>query len=372
VSDVAPFERDKVASADIDDPQDQETANRPPDSLGRRVLQPRTLISFGIAAFIVFFVFRRLDDPAEVWRQIRGANWWLVIAALLVFYSTFVIRAIRWLQMLRQAGVNEAHGYHLPGIPGTFCILILSWFANCVVPARLGDAYRSFLLKDRTGASFGLCLGTILAERLIDLVVLVLLVLSSGAIVFGTHAPGRAEQAFLFGMVVVVLGVVGAFLLYRFHNHVEERLPERFSGHFVRLNRGIFDILRRPVPFVLESVLIWLADGLRLFLVAWSLGAHLTFPEALVVSLLSALVTVIPLTPAGIGVVEGFMIWLLPQVGVPPDTAAAIAILDRVITYWSLIVIGLPMYVVNLRRDIGTKAPMEVVRTEPAGSGGVS
>ncbi len=95
-------------------------------------------------------------------------------------------------------------------------------------------------------------------------------------------------------------------------------------------------------------------------------------PEALVVSLLSALVTVIPITPAGIGVVEGFMIWLLPQVGVPHDTAAAIAILDRVITYWSLIVIGLPMYLMNLRRDIGTKRPLEAVRTEPAGTGGVS
>ncbi len=372
MSDAAPFKPEPVAATDGEPASPPDAPVRPPDSLGRRVLQPRTLISFAIAGFIVYFVFRRLDDPAEVWRQIRGANWWLVTAALLVFYSTFVIRAIRWLQMLRQAGVNEAHGYHLPGIPGTFCILILSWFANCVVPARLGDAYRSFLLKDRTGASFGLGLGTILAERLIDLVVLVLVVLSSGAIVFGTHAPGRAEQAFLFGMIVVVLGVVGVFLLYRFRDHLEERLPDRFSGHFVRLNRGIFDILRRPTPFVLESVVIWLADGLRLYLVAWSLGAHLSFPEALVVSLLSALITVIPITPAGIGVVEGFMIWLLPQVGVPHDTAAAIAILDRVITYWSLIAVGLPLYLVNLRRDIGTKAPLEAVRTEAAGTSGVS
>lgn len=336
------------------------------------MLQPRTLVSFGIAAFIVFFVFRGLEDPADVWRQLREANFSLVLAALLVFYSTFFVRAARWLRMLRQAGINEHNGYVLPSIPGTYFILILSWFANCVVPARLGDAYRSFLLKDRTGASFGLGLGTILAERLIDLVVLVVIALGSGVVVFGTHAPGRAEQAFLLGMIVVVLGVVGAILLYRFRDHLEERLPDRFSGHFARLNRGIFDILRRPMPFALMSLLIWLGDGLRLYLVAWSLGAKITFPEALVVALLSALVTIIPITPAGIGVVEGFMIWMLPQVGVPSETAAAIAILDRVITYWSLIVFGLPLYLINLRRDIGASATNEPATAGVAGPGRVS
>ncbi|HYI26035.1 MAG TPA: lysylphosphatidylglycerol synthase transmembrane domain-containing protein [Thermomicrobiales bacterium] len=372
VSDVAPSNTRPGATPGTEAGAPVEEPSRPPDSLGRRVLQPRTLLSFVIAAFIVYFVFRRLDDPAEVWRQLREADVTLVLAALGVFYFTFVIRAFRWLQMLRQAGVNEANGYQLPGVPGTMAILLLSWFANCVVPARLGDAYRSFLLKDRTGASFGLVLGTILAERLIDLVVLVLLVLSAGAVVFGTHAPGRAEQAFVFGMVVVVLGVVGAVLLYRFRDHLEERLPDQFSGHFVRLNRGIFDILRRPTPFAFESLAIWMCDGLRLYLVAWSLGVRLSLPEALVVSLLSALVTVIPITPAGVGVVEGFMIWMLPQVGVPPDTAAAIAILDRVITYWSLIVIGLPLYLWNLRRDIQTAPATDLSKSGPVGTSGVS
>ncbi len=329
---------------------------RPPESLGKRLLQPRTLVSFGLAGFLLFFVFRGLEDPADVWRQIRGANLGLVALALAVYYSTFLIRSFRWVRMLRQAGVNESNGYRLPGIAGVYSILILSWFANCVAPARLGDAYRSFLLKDRTGASFSVGLGTILAERLIDLVVLVGIALTSGMVVFGTHAPGRAEQAFLFGLIVVVIGVVGAVVLFLLRERVERRLPDRFSGHFGRLQRGIFDNLRRPLPFGLMSVLIWLGDGLRLYLIAWSLGASLSFTEALMVALLSALVTIIPITPAGIGVVEGFMIWLLPQVGVPADTAAAIAILDRVVTYWSLIAFGLPLYLANWKRGLQTVA----------------
>ena len=328
----------------------------PPESLGKRFLQPRTLISFAIAAFIVVFVFRGLDiDVKDVLQQVRNANPWLLVAALLTFYSAILVRAFRWRMMLKQVGINEQNGYPLPGILGTFQIMILSLFANCVVPARLGDAYRSFLLKDRTGSSFGVGFGTILAERLIDVVVMVGLVLGAGAVVFGTNVPGRAEQAFLLGFAVVVIGVIGSIVLFHFHDEIERRIPDRFSGHFRRLNQGIFDILRKPTPFAVLGALIWLMDGLRIYLVARALGAELSMSEAVVVSLLSALVTIIPITPAGLGVVEGFMIWILPQVGVPQDTAAAIAILDRLITYWSLVAVGLPLYFFNVRREVVAK-----------------
>ncbi len=325
----------------------------PPEALGKRFLQPRTFVSFGLAAFIVFFVVRGLGiDMDDVWRQMRSANITLLAAAFLTYYSAILVRAVRWRRMLMQVGIEERHGYRLPGILGTFQIMTLSLFANCVVPARLGDAYRSFLLKERSGASFGLGFGTILAERLIDVVVMVGVVLTAGAVVFGTNVPGRAEQAFLLGLGVVIVGVLGSIGLFVFRDRIEAAIPERFTGHFQRLNKGIFDILRKPFPFAALGVLIWLMDGLRLYLVAESLGASLTIPEAVVVSMLSALVTIVPFTPAGLGVVEGFMVWLLPQVGVAPDTAVAIALIDRSITYLSLVVIGLPLYIFNVRREV--------------------
>jgi uncharacterized protein (TIRG00374 family) len=139
--------------------------------------------------------------------------------------------------------------------------------------------------------------------------------------------------------------------LFFLRDHIEDRIPDRFTGHFRRLNKGIFDILRRPLPFAAMGGAIWLLDGVRVFLVARALGAELSIQEAVVVSLLSALVTIVPFTPAGLGIVEGFMIWMLVQVDVGHDTAAAIALIDRSITYLSLIVLGLPMYAITLRRE---------------------
>ena len=342
---------------DYEDPEEEEAAELDdpgdPESLGSRMLRPRTLLSFAIAILIVYFVFQRLNiNPRTVWSYLKNADPLLFGAAVSVFFSSFVLRAIRWRMMLARVGFDHRHGYAIPAIPGMFQIFLLSWFANCVVPARLGDAYRSFLLKERAKTSFSIGLGTILAERLIDLVVMVAMVLVTGVIVFGTSVPSQAEQAFVVGAVVVAVGILGAIALWFLRDQVVRLIPERFTHHFLHLHGAIFDILKRPYRYAGIGVLIWLFDGLRLFLIARSLGTHLGFDEAIVVSLLSALVTIVPITPAGLGVVEGFMIWLLPRVGVLADPAAAIAFLDRFATYWILILVGLPLYFINLKRDI--------------------
>lgn len=324
-----------------------------PDDLGRRFLSLRTFVSFGLALAILVFVFRGLGiDLGEAWDRIRQANIPLFLGALAVFYFTFIIRSLRWTHMLSRVGIDNANGHPVPKLPGMVQIFLLSWFANCVVPARLGDAYRSYLIKQRASASFGISFGTILAERLIDLVMLVTVLLGSGLIVFGTHAPDRAENAFLIGGVVVVIGVTGVAGLWIARDRLERLLPPRLTTHFQKLHTGLFEILSRPTPYAFSSIALWLCDGLRVYLIAWSLGQHISYPAAIAVALISALVSIVPFTPAGLGVVEGFMVWALTQIDVPSGSAAAIALLDRFVTYVSLLIIGLPLYLWVLRRDI--------------------
>jgi uncharacterized protein (TIRG00374 family) len=330
-----------------------EKDEQPPASIGKSFLSWRTFVSFGLAIAIIAFVFRGMDiDLNDSWRQIRQANPWLFLGALAVYYMTFAIRAVRWSNMLGEAGINRENGYQMPKFPGMYQIIVLSWFANSVLPARLGDAYRSYLIKQRAKASFGVSFGTILAERLIDLVILVTVLLGSGLIVFGTQTPDKAEQAFFLGGGVVVAGVIGVTAFWFFRESIERVLPSRIMPHYRKVRDGLFTALARPIRPSVISVLLWLCDGLRVYLVAWSLGFHISYPAGIMVALISALVSIIPFTPAGLGFVEGFMVTALTQIGVPASTAAAIALLDRVITYVSLIVIGIPLYIWLLRKDV--------------------
>lgn len=348
ISDREPDNTDMESTAD--DLQEQA-----PQDIGSSLFTPRTIVSFLVALLVLYFVIRRTNiDIGESFEQMRQANIWYFAAALVMYYITFFLRGWRWKQMLGTAGISEETGHSMPNMTGMFQIMTLSWFTNSILPARMGDAYRCYLIKRRAGASFGISLGTMLAERLIDLVVLVCMLLMAGVIVYGTHAPDRAQQAFTIGGGVVVLGVVGVAVVWILRERIENVLPAKIVRHYRKVQNGLFDSLSRPASPVGISVLLWLCDGLRVFLVAWSLGQHIPYQAAIMVALLSALVSTIPITPAGLGFVEGIMIWALTSIGVASSTAGAIALLDRVVTYGSLLIVGGIVYVWVLRKDLQT------------------
>lgn len=323
-----------------------------PGSLGGRVLRPRTLLSFAVAALVLLWFVWRIDvDFGEVWQRVRGANPWLYALAFVVWFSGFVVRAVRWRQMLARVGIDRAHGFPIPGIGGLVEIFLLSWFANCIVPAKLGDAYRSFLLKQDTGASFSTTLGTILAERLTDLTVLFLAMSGVGLIVFRGRLPAEAEQAFLLGLGLVGLAAVGLAGMWITRHALQRRLPARVQEQYGRLHDSVFRCLRRPSFFLAVGVVVWVSEGVRVWLVARSVDADLSLATAIFVALMGSLLTTVPFTPAGLGLVEVGLVGVLTQVfDLPAPLAITIVALDRVIGYWSVVAVGIVLYARRLRR----------------------
>jgi hypothetical protein len=302
---------------------------------------------------IFVFFFRRLNiDFHEVWTNIKNANPAYFFAAVVFYYLSFIIRAIRWRMMLAQAGIDAEHGYPVPDTPRLIDIFLQSWFANCIVPAKLGDGYRSYLLKRDCKAPFSSSLGTILAERLVDLVVLFSTMSVMGIIAFRGKMPSQADRTIVGGAILLAIGGLAVAILWFFRDHLERFIPQKFHEQYRRLHDAIFACLRRPGLFAVMSVVIWMCDGVRLFLVAKSLGADISFPMAIFVALMSSLVTTLPITPAGLGIVEVTMVAVLKVGGVPASMGGSIAILDRVITYWSLIVVGAILYIRQLHRDV--------------------
>jgi len=334
-------------------PSGEEQEARQPEPLGRRLLQPHTILSFLIAVGILVFFFFRLDiNIGAVWRNIRHADLRLYALACALYYGSFGLRAVRWRWMMEEAGIRQDRGYTVPPARRFAEIIMLSWFVNSVVPAKLGDAYRAFLAKRETGASFSASFGTILAERLTDLVVLFATMAGAGAIAFRGHLPQEATRTLTMGLALLAVGFIGVLALWFARNAVQQRLPARFQSQFGHLHDAIFACLRNPWRPLGVSVLIWVADGLRFFLVASAVGAEISVPTAAFVSLMGALLTTLPVTPAGLGVVEVAVISVLKLVGVESSLGGSIAVLDRLLTYWSLVAVGLVLYLRRLRNDV--------------------
>jgi uncharacterized protein (TIRG00374 family) len=322
-------------------------------SLGERMRSPQTIASFAVAFAIILFVFWRLDiNFSDVWLQIRNANPLYLLLAFAAYYGSFPIRALRWQLILQNANISRRDGYAVPGIVGLSEIYVLGWFANCVVPAKLGDAYRGYLLKKNAGPSFSKTLGTIFAERLLDVVALVGLMVLSGLFVFHGTIPSGLTWWFVAGAALVVIGVSGLVLLMTVSHRIEARLPERIQPYYNRLSDGIVSSFSRQGFFKVAGLttIIWALEGARVYAGAHALGIDLSLTQSIFIALLASLLTTFPFTPAGMGVVEGGTVFALRLFDVTAASATAAALLDRTVASYSVVVIGGLLYLFTKRK----------------------
>ena len=340
----------------LDAPVDEQIPDREV-SLARRVLNWRTIGSLIFAFVLLVLAFNTLGvNLASTWQLILSANVGLLVLAFVIYYLTFPLRAFRWRYILAQVGTRVRFLDALE-------ILFLSWFVNCLVPAKLGDLYRAYLLKADTGASASRTVGTIFIERIADIIVIFGLALAAGYWSFrGRSMPG-VDVIFILGFVLAIL-LIGVVVVLRFYGHrVSRYLPIRFAELWRRFHEGSTGALTRSALPVIgaTTVLIWLLEGARLYFVIHALGipgVDLGISASVFVALVAALLTAMPLTPAGIGFVEAGIAGALLIYGVPPESAAAVALTDRAISILSVIVIGGVLYLFSgkVRRAHGVGA----------------
>lgn len=320
-------------------------------SFARRLRQPRTILSFLVAIVIIVLVVMRLNiNVHEVWRNVRGANPFLLLCAFAVYYLSFPVRALRWKIILSNAGYDRMHEVEAPNLYGLMEIIVLSWFANTLLPAKLGDVYRGYLFKKSTGVSFTRTFGTILAERLMDIFGLFSFLVVSGALVFGNKVPRVAMTLFIFGGMLAAVGLVGLLILRRAEGLLERIVPNKVSVQYRRLEEGIFGSFGRWPSLIGLTTILWAQEGLRVFFITRALDIHVPLAVTLFVALAAALLTTIPLTPAGLGAVETGIVGILQFVGVERNAAASVAVVDRVIGYWSVLLIGLIIYIFSRKK----------------------
>src|SRR5438270_1945372 len=317
------------------------------ESLKDRFFDIRTLISFAILAFVLFFVLTHVQlDYRESLRAISQTNPLLYGLAFIAFYFSFVVRAVRWEVLLRNTG-EQTHFGEL------FHIVILAWFANCVLPAKMGDFYRAYLLRQQTDVSGSKGLGTIFSERALDFLVLMSLLVVSGLISFRASVPERFLPAFVVGLAIAG-GLIGGLLVIRYsEGRLSRYLPERLRERATRFKHGLLSAFAGRLPFLLGlTVLVWLAESTRLYLVVQALPLHLSLSLAQIVfiALVASLLTTIPALPGGLVLVEGGIIAVLVFFGLTASQAFTVAILDRLISYWSLIAVGFVVFLLSHRR----------------------
>jgi glycosyltransferase 2 family protein len=331
-----------------------------------RLRDRKTMLGFGIsAAIIALFIFSAHLNPAQVWDNIRLTDVRLLALALAVYFGAFFLRGLRWRLLLRKADLGS--DVKISPLHRLIEMIYLSSFVNCLVPAKLGDGYRAYLFKKETGADMGRVLGTVVGERMADVLALVALLAISSSLVVGQLAGAHDELGVILLAALGLAGAVGAAVagLKIGSGRLVGLLPQRWQQLFGQFVEVLLRTFRRDLQLPLYGLtaLIWAGEVLRIWLVL--LSFHITGLAPSVVAftaLAGSLLSTIPFTPAGLGAVEGASVAILGAFGVASSLAGAVAVLDRVINYWSNIPVGGLVYLVYNRRNRGMRGDESQLR----------
>ena len=306
----------------------------------KRIFSLPTLVSFGMAIIFLYFLATRFElDWGQMWQSIRSMDPWKYLLALALYYTSFIFRGIRWQILSRNAGLDEAAGAKMPGVTQFSQMIIMGWFVNSVAWLRLGDAYRAYALSDKARTRFSWSLGTIFAERIMDMATVFLLIAVGATVYVVTSeltSSGELAIAAAFGLAVLLLA---ALVIMKFYGtRIARLLPKRFEETYHRFHSGTIGSFRKlPMPFLL-SIIGWLLEIARLYFVVQALGMEISLPLVIIAALGHAILSTVP-TPGGVGAVEPGLTGLL-VLELTRHNAATVAIVDRSITYLSVIVFG--------------------------------
>jgi uncharacterized protein (TIRG00374 family) len=301
------------------------------------------LIAAGLLLSALFTYLAVRDVDWDVfWEGLRTSDYVWLVPAVVVLGVSLWVRAIRW-QLLFKPETR-------PPIGPTTRATIAGQFFNSILPARAGEAARIVMLKQEAGTSRAEALGTVVAERIIDILALLLLLLLTLPLlpeITWLNAVG----AFAVGLVALVS--VTTLVLRRFgHRPIRyllgplARIPKVREEHTERAASNIaagLHVLERPEragPAFLLTFASWLLIGLSFWLTLLAFELDLGYDAGILVLVTTTLSLVIPSLPAGIGVFEAAVLIALRPYGVEDSLALSYAVVLHALTFVPFVVAG--------------------------------
>ncbi len=227
-----------------------------------------------VAIGLLYLAFQGVDISRTI-QEIAKANYFWLSASVLVSLVAFVSRAYRWNLLIEPLGYK-------PKPSNTMYALMVGYLANLAVP-RLGEVTRCGSLSKAEKLPFNSLLGTVIVERLIDVICLLICLLLTAIIEYDrlgnflmdsiinpiTGKVNQSLQSVMFITVaiivlVVLIGVIVWFVKKSRQSGAESKILLMLKGLF----DGLLSIgqLKRPMAFIFHTLLIWIMYFLMAYL----------------------------------------------------------------------------------------------------------
>jgi uncharacterized protein (TIRG00374 family) len=295
-----------------------------------------------VVSLIFAYVAVRDVNLDALTAALAEGDFWMLVPSAFVLALAVLLRAVRWRILLSPR--------HRPSTRVVMNALLIGYLFNTILPARAGEAARVVALKRRAGTPTFEALGTVAAERALDvLVLLAFFFVTAPVLPAADWLPSALVfGALLFGALTVSLV---AFAVYgerpaRFLLRPLTALPGisrvRTEAGAANLIRGFALFRRRAIALRATALtaVSWLLVAFSFWLVLLSFGVDLGFEAGLLVVVATNLAMIVPSGPAAVGVFEAATIVALAPFGVDRATALSYGIIVHALSALPFIPIG--------------------------------
>jgi len=297
-------------------------------------------IEVGISLGFLALALRGINF-ADLLAALRQANYWWLIPGVVITVALLFLKAWRWQRLILPE-------HRLP-FKSVFTAMCAGYLASNVLPARAGELARLVLLVSEQPVSVARTFSTIIVERLLDL--LTLIVVLAVLLPFVTLPEGLSEVAR--GITWAALAAALAMLIFSFWKERLLWIARRLFGRVRILDRPqVYDAIghlidgfatlrgRLGVWLIFVSLVGWLG----VIGMAWSAGVALQLEAPVTAMAFAVVVTtlwmLVPSSPGYIGVFHYWAAWAVMQFGVPKDQAVSFALLWHATNYLTLCASG--------------------------------
>jgi len=316
-------------------PEDEVEESR--DAQNRRWTILGTVISIGALVGVVIWATKQdaptlPSSPAEIFA---------LISAIAAYGVTTCLRGERWWRLLEDSEANATRA-------DSYGLTVVGYMANNVLPARGGDALRAVLLKPRSTASLRTIFGTLVAERLLDVVFLLSLFALLAYAVLGDIETPNTDLLLLGGIGGLVVLIACVLLIYLLRDRPIVARGLKLAAPLVEPTRRLRGM--HAASMLGWTALIWISEGLMFVLVADSVGVEMDLIQAGYLMAVASVFLLIPAGPGNVGTLDAAVLFGLGAIGTSGSEALSYLLMYRFVIFVPITVVGVVLLLTRYRR----------------------
>jgi glycosyltransferase 2 family protein len=294
--------------------------------MNRRLALIQALVSLIALAAVIWWATKQ--DPPELPSGAEALSW--LALGLVLYVVATLIRGERWHWILSFAHV---------GAPRSDCYALttVGYMGNNVLPARAGEVLRVVFLSSRTGASKRTVIGSIIAERLLDIVALGVIFLVTVYGVLGAKVLPTNRPVLVAGISFLLLLAVCAGLWVLRRHHVFERVRE-WLRPLADAPRAM--LASEGVVLLAATFVLWAVEAGVYYSVARSVHLGISVTGAFYLVALTNFVAALPAAPGSIGTFDAAVAWGANRLGATGSAAVSYLLMLRFVLYVPITVVG--------------------------------